>query len=113
MQKESGNIDLTATQREEITRLLTFHLPDTEVWAYGSRVKFTARPSSDLDMVVFATTEQKQAVYKLKEAFEESDLPFRVDLFIWDEVPEQFHRNIEVERVVLQEKKREAREWGK
>jgi type I restriction enzyme S subunit len=104
MKKAPENIDLTAAQRKEITRLLKTHLPDTEVWAYGSRVKFTARPSSDLDMVAFATPEQKQAVYDLKEAFEESDLPFRVDLFIWDEVPEQFHRNIEAERVVLQER---------
>ncbi len=102
MGRELENIDLTIAQRKEIAALLKRHLPDTEVWAYGSRVKFTSTPSSDLDMVAFASSAQKVAVYDLKEAFEESYLPFRVDLFIWDEVPEQFHKNIEAERVVLQ-----------
>ncbi|NQU63827.1 MAG: restriction endonuclease subunit S, partial [SAR324 cluster bacterium] len=114
MEHELENIDLTVAQRKEIAALLKRHLPDTEVWAYGSRVKFTSKPSSDLDMVAFASSSQKVAVYDLKEAFEESDLPFRVDLFIWDEVPEQFHKNIEAERVVLQkvvEKRVVGSEW--
>ena len=96
---------MTAAQRKEVAALLQRYLPDTEVWAYGSRVKFTAKPHSDLDMVAFAAKEQSQAVADLREAFEESYLPFRVDLFVWDEVPESFHRNIEEARVVVQEKK--------
>ena len=42
----------------------------------------------------------------LREAFEESDLPFRVDFFVWDEIPEIFHENIKSEYVVFQEKKK-------
>jgi type I restriction enzyme, S subunit len=108
MGRELENIDLTVSQRKEIVSLLNRYLPDTEVWAYGSRVKFTAKPSSDLDLVAFALKEQSFAIANLKEAFEESSLPFRVDLFVWDEVPEQFRKNIEKERVVLQEKKNEG-----
>ena len=37
----------------------------------------------------------------LREAFEESDLPFRVDLFVWDRIPEQFKAQIEAEHVEL------------
>ena len=96
------NIDLKPSQRKLVMDLLRRHLPGVEAWAYGSRVKFSSRPNSDLDMVVFATPEQKGYVANLAEAFEESDLPFRVDLFIWDEVPERFHKNIQRERVVLQ-----------
>ena len=105
MSKALNNIDLTTAQRKEVAALLQRYLPDTEVWAYGSRVKLTAKPHSDLDMVAFAAKEQSQAVANLREAFEESYLPFRVDLFVWDEVPEGFHRNIEEARVVVQEKK--------
>ena len=105
MSQALNNIDLTAAQRKEVAALLQRYLPDTEVWAYGSRVKFTAKPHSDLDMVAFAAKEQSQAVANLREAFEESYLPFRVDLFVWDEVPEEFHGNIEEARVVVQEKK--------
>lgn len=98
------NIDLTPAHRELVLKLIERHLPNTTVWVYGSRAKGTARRYSDLDMVVFSTPEQKHEVYELREAFEESDLPFRVDLFAWDQVPESFKENIEAERIALVEK---------
>lgn len=76
-------------------------IPDTEVWAYGSRVKGTAKSYSDLDLIVFTKPEQRRAQFDLEEAFEESDLPFRVDLFSWDEIPEQFQENIKRNKVLL------------
>jgi len=96
-----GGIDITSQQREIILALFDSHLPNTKVWVYGSRIKGSARPSSDLDMVVFASPEQSTDVFLLKEALDESDLPFRVDLFVWDEVPEQFRKNIAAEHCVL------------
>ena len=97
-------IDITADQRKTILALLKRHLPNTTAWAYGSRVKWTARPQSDLDLVVFTTPDQERRVSDLTEAFEESNLPFRVDLFVWDAVPEQFRKEIETEHVVLVER---------
>ena len=94
-------IDVTAGQRKTILTLLERHLPGTEAWVYGSRAKWTSRPQSDLDLVVFATPGQRRGVGNLREAFEESDLPFRVDLFVWDEVPETFRKQIETEHAVL------------
>ena len=94
-------IDVTAGQRKTILALLARHLPGTEAWVYGSRAKWTSRPQSDLDLVVFATPEQRRGLGNLREAFEESDLPFRVDLFVWDEVPETFREEIEAEHAVL------------
>jgi len=103
MGKELDNIDLTVAQRHKVVALLKLYLPGIKVWAYGSRVKFTAKPPSDLDMVVFTTPEQSLAAGSLKEAFEESSLPFRVDLFVWDEVPKEFHKNIkENSRVIVE-----------
>ena len=96
-------IDITAEQRKTVLVLLQRHLPNTTAWVYGSRAQWTTRPQSDLDMVVFATPEQNSRVSDLREAFEESNLPFRVDLFVWDEVPEQFREQIEAEHVVLVE----------
>ena len=97
-------IDVTIEQRETILSLLKRHLPGTAAWAYGSRVTQKSRLTSDLDLVVFASPNQVHQVSDLREASEESDLPFRVDLFVWKEVPESFRRRIEVERVVLVEK---------
>ena len=101
-------IDITPDQRKTLLSLLEGYLPNTAVWVYGSRVKWTSRPQSDLDLVVFATPEQERRVSDLREAFEESSLPFRVDLFVWDCVPEQFHKQIEADHVVLAEKKEQG-----
>ena len=103
------SIDITVEQRKTILSLLERHLPGTTAWAYGSRAKRKSRPTSDLDLVVFATPERGYQVGNLREAFEESDLPFRVDLFVWDEIPKDFRKRIEAERVVLVEKKRRTR----
>ncbi len=98
-------IDITAERRKIVLALLGKYLPNTTAWVYGSRVKWTARPQSDLDLVMFATPEQRVRVGELREAFEESNLPFRVDLFVWDEVPELFRKQIEADHVVLVERK--------
>ena len=94
-------IDITAEERETVLTLLQRHLPGVEAWAYGSRTKSTAHPQSDLDLVVFAPPEQSHKISDLREALEESNLSFRVDLFVWDEVPEQFHQEIKRDHVVL------------
>ena len=94
-------IDITADQRKTLLALLKRHLPNTTAWVYGSRAKWTSRPQSDLDLVVFTNPDHERRVSELREAFEESNLPFRVDLFVWDAVPEQFRKEIEAEHVVL------------
>ena len=94
-------IDITPEQQKTIQALLRRYLPGTAAWAYGSRVKWTSRPQSDLDLVVFATRRQRHQVGDLREAFEESSLPFRVDLFVWDDVPASFRTRIEAEHVPL------------
>ena len=105
-------IDLTAGQRRTVLALLRRHLPNTRVWAYGSRVKWTSQPTSDLDLVAFAKPEQSPRIAELREAFDESNLPFRVDLFVWDDVPKDFRRRIEAEHVVLvKEEKRIHSVW--
>ena len=101
-------VDVTAQQRQTILALLGKYLPNTAAWAYGSRVKWTSRPESDLDMVVFTIPEQRGQVGNLRDAFEESDLPFRVDVFVWDEIPKKFRGRIASEYVVLVEKQEAA-----
>lgn len=98
-------IDLTTEQRNILSDLFRRFLPGVAVWAYGSRVKWTARPSSDLDLVAFASPAQQPQVADLKEALAESNLPFPVDLHVWDDVPERFREIIRKEYVALQEAK--------
>ncbi|WP_257276499.1 MULTISPECIES: nucleotidyltransferase family protein [unclassified Endozoicomonas] len=95
-------IDLTRDERMLLQALLKKHLPDITVWAYGSRVTGKAHFASDLDMVIFSGPEQAIAIAELREALEESNLPFRVDLFVWDQVPENFRKVILEKFVVIQ-----------
>ena len=99
----TASIDISAEQRRILLDLLSKYLANTQVWAFGSRVKWTTRSNSDLDLVVFSSSEQSIQVSALKEALEESNLPFRVDLLVWDKLPENFQRNIEEGYVVLVE----------
>jgi type I restriction enzyme S subunit len=114
---EQTTIDLTSSQMSELKGLLAQYLPNTQVWAYGSRVNWNARANSDLDMVAFTGATQQENVSLLREAFEESNLPFSVDFFVWDTVPEQFKANIKKEYIELQsvedKKERVGSEWPK
>jgi len=105
-------IDITTGQRKMLLALLRRFVPGVAVWAYGSRVKWTARPDSDLDLVAFTTPDQRRRVPELKEALDESNLPFLVDVHVWNEVPECFHDIIRKEYVVLQEAERSKKGSG-
>ena len=96
-------IDITKEQRKALLAFLRRYLPGVPVWAYGSRVKWTARPNSDLDLIAFTSPSQSPLVSELKEAIaESSDIPFLVDVHVWDEIPERFRDIIRTEYVVLQ-----------
>ena len=96
-------IDITPADLKTLQALLKRFIPQTTVWAFGSRVKFTNKPSSDLDLVAFTTKEQNTLVSLLKDAIEEAMLPYRVDLLCWHEIPENFKKNIEQQYVVVQQ----------
>jgi predicted nucleotidyltransferase len=99
----TASIQMTDRQREMLLGFLRRFIPGAAVWAYGSRVRHTARPHSDLDLVVFTSSAQRRSVVELKEALSKSELSFAVDLHDWDEVPERFHEIIRKEYVVLLE----------
>lgn len=91
---------------EQVQGLLRAHVPDAEVWAYGSRVSGGGHEASDLDLVLRNPRNPQQetgALDDLKEAFLESNLPIRVDVMDWARIPASFHREIERMHVVVQE----------
>ncbi len=97
----NARIDVSEKDLNNLHQLLTRYLPNTKVWAFGSRVKWTSRSDSDLDLVVFATKEQSRQVHNLKDALQESSLPFRVDVLVWDNIPDTFRENIKQQYIVL------------
>lgn len=76
---------------EIVKKILTyFHL---QASVFGSRSKGNALSLSDLDLVVFEELSQTQ-LSSIREAFEESNLPFKVDLVIWDHLDPEFQKQI-------------------
>ena len=99
-------LDLPQKYLKQVQALLREYAPDAEVWAYGSRVGGGSHEASDLDLVLCNPGDLRQesrALYDLKEAFIESNLPIRVDVMDWARIPESFHREIERAHVVVQE----------
>ena len=95
-------IDIDPADLETVRHLLHELTPELEVRAFGSRVSWTARETSDLDLALM-TTEPLDIgrMAALKAAFTESDLPFRVDIVDWASTSESFRKVIEIEYVVL------------
>jgi len=88
-------IDLSPEQSAEVRRILSDHLPDREIWVFGSRISGTAKPFSDLDLAIMGDDPVDFRVLSaLKDAFAESNIPFRVDLVEWAVTAESFRQII-------------------
>ena len=86
-------IDLRPDHLDTVQRILAEHVPECEVRAFGSRAAWTAKDYSDLDLaVVGAGPLDWRTLGRLKEAFEESSLPMRVDVLDWHAIPDSFRR---------------------
>jgi uncharacterized protein len=89
-------IDLDPKYLDEINRILQMHIPEAEVWIFGSRVDGTAKKYSDVDLVLL--NKNKIDIHRievLKDAFSESDLPMQVDVLDWNSISEKFQKVIE------------------
>ena len=104
-----NQLDLQPRHESLVLDILGRIVPDRSVWAFGSRVAGNARPYSDLDLVVIGDIPLPPlALRTLKDAFEESDLPFRVDILDWDDTDSGFRKIIEASHVPLQQTNRES-----
>ncbi len=89
------SLDLEARLLREVRRILQEHVPECEVWAFGSRVGVAAKHFSDLDLAVVSTTAlPTRRLALLANAFEESDLPIKVDIVDWQSTSPAFQQRI-------------------
>ena len=100
----SGLVDLGPPYLAIVEQILSEHVPDCEVRAFGSRATWTAKDYSDLDLAVVGDGPlERKKIGRLKEAFEESTLPMRVDALDWHGISASFREVIELRYVVIQE----------
>lgn len=88
---------------DEIQRILRTCVPMYEVWAFGSRVKGTAKTYSDLDLAIISDLPLPLAIMaELRQALDDSDLTIKVDVVDWAQTSPRFRTIIEENRLVVQ-----------
>ncbi len=100
----TDSLHLPDRHRAMVEALVREHLPDVEVWAYGSRVNGRSHKGSDLDLILRGPGLRKippDRVAGFTDALRESTIPFLVEARDWARVPERFRRQIEREHIVL------------
>jgi len=100
---EMPTIDVRPDLWEIVRNILKKHVPQHEVWAFGSRVKWTAKEYSDLDLAIITDEPLSFSTSAaLREDFSESDLPWRVDFLDWATTGESFREVVARDKVVVQ-----------
>ncbi len=71
-----------------------------QFYAFGSRARNQAKALSDLDLC-YKEPIPDYVVSQIEEAFEESDLPFRVEVINWNQCDPTFQQSIEKDLLLL------------
>ena len=103
MSTSTSPVDIRADHLEIVQDILRSQLPaGVKVWVFGSRANWTTKDSSDLDLAVEGAASLDHGVMVgLEVAFEESDLPYTVDVVDLNAVSPGFKRIVEDQRVLL------------
>lgn len=81
MTMEEGKLDLEQRHLDMLLPILKKHVPGAAVWAFGSRVKGTAKRFSDLDLAIEADHRiDLRTLAILEQDLIDSDLPMKVDI---------------------------------
>ncbi len=100
----ADRLHLKLRHRRMLEDILRAHVPEVEVWAYGSRISGHSHESSDLDLL-WRSPELKEIpigqLVDLEEALRESTIPFLIEARDWARLPNSFHREITRDFVVL------------
>ena len=89
-------IAASSEEFEIIIKILNAHIKKGKVYAFGSRYKNNNRKYSDFDIAI--DTGEKlsfEFLNILKEAFEESDLPYRVDIIDYNNISDKFKKIVD------------------
>jgi len=88
-------IHVSESERKIIEDILKQHVSDCEVRVFDSRCKGNHKTYSDIDLaIVGRELLDIRKLGELKDAFEESDLPYRADVMDWNAITQAFQTTI-------------------
>lgn len=85
----------------ELTGIFKKLYPKSLIWAFGSRVDGSAHSGSDLDLIIVDYGQENTDYIDLKETLKESSIPFLIDIFELNKLPDSFQQEIKRNYVVL------------
>lgn len=97
-------MNIKSREMTQIQKILREFLDSktVRVYVFGSRAGNRARPESDLDILLRGTSEiPYSTLTQLKEAFEESDIPYKIDVLDYFSVSDRFRKKIESQKKIL------------
>lgn len=95
------SLQLTPAELAIVQNILLQHVPEHVVWVFGSRARGTAKAHSDLDLVLRGATLSLATQAALADAFDESLLPFKVDVVDWASASPEFQALIAANHLPL------------
>ena len=96
-------VDIRPDHLEIMQGILREHLPmGVKVWVFGSRANWNTKDSSDLDIALEGENKLSHKLLgALKDAFEDSTLPYTVDVVDLHAITHDFKKIVEEQRVAL------------
>ena len=95
-------LGITEIELEIIKNILIPFRENYKFYAYGSRVKGNFRPLSDLDLMIKGKTNANlNDIESLKELFDESNLPYVVNICDYYNLSESFYDIIKQDLVEI------------
>ena len=96
-------LDIEPEHEAIVRAILAQHLPPgVSIAVFGSRATGKSRRYSDLDLAVQGEGPLPPSLLAdLAEAFDESDLPWKVDLIDWAAATEGFRQMVDQDRVIM------------
>ncbi len=94
---------MTPEDASIVRSILQQRIADRPVWVFGSRANGRARRRSDLDLAVGGETPLSLRLRsELADDFDQSDLPYRVDVVDLAEITPEFRERIERDFIQMQ-----------
>lgn len=100
------SIIIDSISKNKILNILSQNLDaDTKVYAFGSRVKGTVKQFADFDIAIRAPQALHQVtIDKLNIAFENSTIPFKIDIIDLNNIKQEFLEAISGDLTLFYEK---------
>ena len=97
----NGPVDISPDHLKVVEEILHKNLPlGVSVWVFGSRASWATSDSSDLDLALDGDIDH-DTILALEMAFEESNLPYTVDIIALDQVSNSFRQIVDAQKVIF------------